>query len=107
MIETKQCYLINRVDSSHYDGQEPGSKTLIEQFEEQYTIRELYSWSKLNIAKYYGRLGKKSDPDEEMRKIKTYTDYSQMLKGIIDSTPALADITAKTAYDQLKMKWRY
>ena len=107
MIETKPHPLVNKSDSPHYDSKEPGEKTFIEKFEQQYTIRQIHNWCLITIDKYIYRIGSKDDEDKEMRKIKTYTDYSVMLKKIIDSYPMLSDMTAKTAYQHLNYHWRY
>jgi len=106
-MEKQPHPLVNRKDSPHYDGDEPGEKTLIEQFEEKYSVRQLYDWAMITEDKYLGRLGKKDDIDKEHRKMKSYMDYKTMLKEIIMSYPTLADMTAKTAYGHLGYNWRY
>jgi hypothetical protein len=82
-------------------------KTLIEKFEEKYSVMQLYDWAMITEDKYFGRMGKKDDIDKETRKMTTYHNYKTMLKEIIDKYPTLADMTAKTAYTHLNYQWRY
>jgi len=42
--------LINK-RASYYDG-EPGQKTAIEEFEEQYPVAKLLAWAEITAAKY-------------------------------------------------------
>jgi predicted metal-dependent hydrolase len=105
-MNRQQHPLINP-NSPHYNGVEPGEKTLIEKFEEKYTIKQLYDWAMITEDKYFGRMGRKDDIDKETVKMDTYHNYKKMLKNIIDTYPVLADMTAKTAYKHLNIQWKY
>jgi hypothetical protein len=103
----KSIHPLVNPDSPHYKAENSNDKSLIEKFEEKYSVRQLYDWAMITEDKYFGRMGKKDDIDKETRKMTTYHNYKAMLKQIIDTYPTLADMTAKTAYSHLKYEWEY
>ena len=103
----KQTHPLKNPESSkHYDA-EPGGKSAIENFEERFTVKQLFDWALLTEEKYMYRLYRKGQEDSDLKKAETYRNYHKMLKQIIDKYPTLADMTAKTAYNHLGYRWEY
>jgi hypothetical protein len=105
MTEPELHPLINK-NSSYYN--EPGKKAGIEQFEEEYSVKELLSWSKITAHKYRleGRKGK-GEVEKDIIKLATYKNYFNMLQNLIDTYPQVAEMSAEKAYKHANLKWRY
>ena len=89
--------LINK-DIPYYD---TGSKTAIEELEDEYTVDEVISFSKINIFKY----GYRGGDEANAKKVKTYTSYLTVLKGLHNM--GLGSMRVSKAYEITNKKWRY
>jgi hypothetical protein len=105
----KKHPLINNIDSPHYSPEPTQTKkiTAIEDYESRYTIYQLYWWAIISADKYKSRRGRKDIIEKEDRKRKTYIDYSDMLKKLIDDYPTCKNISAKKTYELHNIKWDY
>lgn len=88
--------LINK-DIKHYDS---GTKSAIEQLEEEYTVDELITFSKINIFKYGYRSGAM-----DTKKVNTYTTYLTLLKRL--ESMGFGSMKVKNAYAFTNKEWRY
>jgi len=105
MNQTIRHPLINLVDSAHYDSKETPA---ILDFERTYSVTDLRAWAKITLAKYvHPARANKGEVEKDKRKAKTYRDYYEFLDTIIKKYPALAEVTAVTAYDTLGYMMEY
>lgn len=101
--------LINNIDSKHYQTVDlPKDKTTIEDFENDYSVRDLIAWAKITAAKYrHPSRAKKNQIEADKRKEKTYIDYYNMLRALAVKDPTILEMTAQKAYEKHDMNWRY
>ena len=98
--------LINKA-SNYYDGDAGTTPTILD-FERQNTIGDLRAWARITRDKYRhpNRQGK-GETEKDIVKEKTYNDYFNFLDTIITKYPALADVSAVTAYVTLGYTMEY
>lgn len=93
--------LLNPDSAGHYD---KGSKTAIEELEQEATVGEQIGWCKGNIAKYEYRKKHKGELVKDELKIRTYSAYMELLLSLPSSTCAL---TVQQAYRKHGIKLEY
>jgi len=94
--------------SPHYD---EGKRPAILDFEDRYTVAELYAWAKITAAKYRARLGRKDDEARELAKIATFDNYAAALATLSPTMRRYGldpeEIPAALAYESFGIEWDY
>ena len=93
--------LLNK-ESTHYVSNST-KLTAIELIESQLTIVEIIGWCKANINKYKYRKDLKGQKRSDLKKIKTYENYLELLLSFND----VSEKTVSEVFKDFEMQFKY